>query len=75
MLKSTRLLERRVAYWTPEVSLSSLLRQPNILLSIRPLYGAVSFFMALGEAKLLEILSDCHLRLRHFELVQYPESI
>ena len=32
------------------------------------------FYGALGEAKLLEILSDCDLRLRHFELDQYPEK-
>ena len=76
MLKpKSRLLERRVAYWTPEASLSSLLRQPNILLSIHALvWSRVFFYGALGEAKLLEILSDCHLRLRHFELVQYPEK-
>ena len=32
------------------------------------------FYGALGEAKLLELLSDCDLRLRHFELDQYPEK-
>ena len=33
------------------------------------------FYGALGEAKLLELLSDRDLRLRHFEFDQYPEKL
>ena len=32
------------------------------------------FYGALGESKLLRLLSECDLRLRHFELDQYPEK-
>ena len=36
--------------------------------------ASLSFYAVIGEAKLLELLSDCHLRLRQFESDQYPEK-
>lgn len=41
---------------------------------VNPCMDQDLFYAALGESKLLRLLSDCHLRLRHFELDQYPEE-